>query len=115
MVQNKRLLPFVSATASSGTGATLTIKLTPRTSSDVSVPLSEVIDGGFQLSGTQIAPIMKPVAINVAGQKNPVSRGLCSVTLIETYQLGSGAATARSKWDVIKRKGGDVDLFGHAV
>lgn len=122
MVQNKRLLPFLStATPAPGQGqgqgqGTLTIKLTPRTSADTSVPSRLMGDSGFRLSGARIAPIVKPVSLKVVGQAALVDRGLCSVRLVETYLLSDGTtADAVSTWDVVKREGGDVDLAGIPV
>lgn len=122
MVQNKRLLPFLStAIPAPGQGqgqgqGTLTIKLTPRTSADTTVPSGQLGDSGFRLSGARIAPIVKPLNLKVVGQPAPVSRGLCSVRLVETYLLPDGTtADAVSTWDVVKREGGDVDMVGIPV
>jgi hypothetical protein len=119
MIQNKRLLPFLSmadATPPSPGQGTLAIKLTPRTSADTSVALSQVVDCGFRLSGAHIAPVMNPVNLKIVGQTTPASRGLCSIKLVETYLLPDGTtADAVSTWDVIKRQGGDVDLAGNQV
>jgi hypothetical protein len=115
MLSNKRLLPSLTtstiATGTVGSGISitapaLTIALTPRAYSTASVPVADAADAGFRLTRARIAQVVAPRTVSVVGQETPVSRGVCTMRLVETYALAGGTTSeVVSEWDVVKRGG----------
>jgi len=116
MLENHRLIPFLTEEPGSLT-TTLTLRdALPDSSTTSSVVAADISDASFRLAQAPIAEVQNPIQVNVLGGAGSLKRGICAVQVTETYLLGDGSSgSVDNVWEIVKREGGDVDLGGNAV